>query len=699
MISAEEEKNHDRKNEASEDVSNEPKDVEHDTSPEKPQQDRRGRKRFFVTVGIVSAVLAVMFLVGLVPRLRAKPNLERQAKKQSNTVPEINVIRPQKAPAVTTLTLPANIEPVQETDISARASGFVNRWLVDIGDRVKRGQVLAVIDTPDVDQQVSQATAQVGQARAQLIQQQAEAARALANLAQARQNAERQRQQRVQGQADLKLARVTAERWRYLVKEGAVSQQAADQQIAAEANNQANVAALTAAVAASQSDIQAYEAALRSAQANVEAARSNLRASEANLRRFTTLNAFKVVRAPFSGVVTSRSVDAGSLLGGGASSGESGSGSAGAAGGGSPANGTSGAQGGNDTGSAGAGAAGGSRNAPYSARANTGTTGAGTPTGGGAPAPANGQTPGGGTQSGSGTATGANGGNLASLTTDNSAGATGTVPRNSSNNAGGMPDAAGRPSFGGTGSGGGEGIGGAVVSPGTSLYHIARMDEVRVQINVPQEFVPNVRVGNRTKVTVRELPNVAFLGKITRTASTLDPQTRTLLCEVLIPNTNGKLLPGMYGQVVFSVPRPVAPLILPSSALISNEKGTQLAVVDGDSGKVRVVPVVVGRDYGKQVEIQSGITANDLVVADPSDQTQDGVTVKPILPKPGEQQQGGSSGGQKQQGNSGSGQGQNSGGEGQKGPGGSGGKPSSDLGATYGGSLNGDGALNKPPAK
>lgn len=641
-------------------------DMEDEKTPVNKPRDKRGLKHFLVTIAIVSAVLAVVFLIGIVPRLRAKPVLDKKAKQQANAVPKVNVIHPDTAPAVTTLTLPANIEPVQETDISARASGFVNRWLVDIGDHVTKGQTLAVIDTPDVDQQVAQATAQVGQARAQVIQQQAEASRALANLAQARQNAERQRQQLIQGQSDLNLARVTAQRWRYLVKEGAVSQQAADQQIAAEANNQANVAALTAAVAASRSDIQAYEAALRSAQANVDAARSNVRASEANLRRYSTLKAFKVVRAPFSGVVTSRSVDAGALLGGG--SGEASGSGSGSAGGGTPANGTSGAEGGNDTSSASAASANSSRNAPYSARASTGTTSAGTATGGQ------------GVSSGTGSNT-TTGGNLAAVTTDNSASATGTVPRNSSNNAGGGTTAPATAAFSGNSASGGEGIGGAVVSPGTSLYHIARMDEVRVQINVPQEFVPNVRVGNRTNITVRELPNTTFAGRITRTASTLDPQTRTLLTEVLIPNRGGRLLPGMYAQVVFSVPRSVVPLILASSALIANEKGTQVAVVDAESKTVRLVPVVVGRDYGKQIEIQSGITASDLVVVDPSDQTQDGTKVEPVLPKPKEQQ--------------GTGQ-QQGGGSAKGGPGNKASGTPSDLGANYGGSLSGPRTTEKP---
>ena len=642
-----------------------------------PADDSAGRRRFLITLAVAAALFALLLALGVFPRLRARKTLTTQTKQAQGSLTQTEVMRPRPGPRITTLTLPANIQAIAETDITARASGYVREWRVDIGDRVKAGQVLAILDTPDVDQQVRQADAQVAQAQAQVIQQRAESARALANVAQARQNAEKQRQQLIQAQADLNLARLTADRYRYLAKEGAVAQQTADQQIAALNNNTANVAALKAAVEASKSDIAAYEAALQSAQANVTASQANLAASNANARRYAALVAFKAVRAPFSGVVTSRSVDAGTLTGSGSAAG--GGSSSSAANGGGSAAGSAPANGGATAASNGANS---SRNAMYNAAAP--------------PVGASGASDNGSSAAGGDSALPASGGQAHPAQTN--AGGNGAA-------GGGSAAAPAQAAFAGGGSGSDQGVGGAAVSPGTSLYHIARIDSVRVQINVPQSFASNILVGGRVQITAPEFARAPFQGRIARTASTLDPQTRTLLTEIVIPNPGRRLLPGTFTQVVFNVERKEAPLIIPDSALIVNANGTQVATV-GQDKKVRLVSVTVGRDFGREAEALSGLTARDLVITSPSDQTREGTTVEPVFPQPKTQRGGqGAPGTQNPSGGQQKGGGQTPSGN-QPAPqgGANAGRPansgqSAEVNSRYGGSLNAAPAASPGPQK
>ena len=168
--------------------------------------------------------------------------------------------------------LPGSIEAVTEAPVLARASGYIRKRLVDIGDRVAAGQVLAEIEAPEIDQQIVQAKAQDDQA-ASAIQQ------AQANL--------------VQGQANLQLAEVTKNRWQKLFDKGVVSRQENDTYRAQWAAQQANVDALEKAIAA---------------------ARSNLGAAQANLARLNDVQSYQTVRAPFAGVITVRNVDTGVLV-------------------------------------------------------------------------------------------------------------------------------------------------------------------------------------------------------------------------------------------------------------------------------------------------------------------------------------------------------------------------------------------------
>jgi multidrug efflux pump subunit AcrA (membrane-fusion protein) len=438
-------------------------------------QHRPSRTALVAAAALVILLFATLLTLGVVSRVR-RDRKNDAALKEDQQVATVTVIKAQRSSSSADLELPGNIQAMQVTTISARTSGYLKRWYVDIGDRVHTGQLLADIDAPEVRQEIEQARQNLNQAKAGLGQQQA-------NLQQARTNAE--------------FARVTYERYHYLVTQGVVSKQDADEKQAAY-----HVALATV-------DAQ---------QANVRAADATINANQANLRRMIELQGYQRIYAPFTGVITARFVDTGALIGG----------SAGA----NPSTPTASAGG---NGSAGAGAA-----------------------------------------SGSGP------GNDPSQTTSPS---------------------------------------------GSALFNIARIDTLRIYINVPQAFVSSMHKGETTDISVKEKPTEKFTGYVARTASALDPATRTLLTEVQIKNSDLTLLPGMYAAVKFSVALSEPPINVPSSALIVRADGTQVATVTADQ-KIHFQKVDVGRDYGKTVDIIGGLEENQEVVIDPTVSLGEGTPVR-----------------------------------------------------------------------
>jgi RND family efflux transporter MFP subunit len=233
-----------------------------------------------ILAGVI--VLIVLLAIGIIPRvLRAR---EARDVVQASTVihPEVTVVHPEKAPAQTSLSLPGNLEPMYSASVYARTNGYIEKRFVDIGTHVKAGQLLALIATPEIDQQLNQARADVVQAQAVILQTKA----ALQ-----------------QAQANVDIARITRDRYAPLIERHAVTQQSLD-----EANEALN--ARTADVAAANANIAVSEASLKSRQANVA--------------RLEQMQGFERVVAPFEGVVTARNVEQGDLVndgsGGGARS-------------------------------------------------------------------------------------------------------------------------------------------------------------------------------------------------------------------------------------------------------------------------------------------------------------------------------------------------------------------------------------------
>ena len=243
---------------------------DHRTEP--PRRASRGALLGLFLLLALVVIGAIVF--GLRPRLAREKALAAASEAIEDKTPILNVAPVRPSPAKSELELPGDLQALVESPIFARADGYMRKRLVDIGDRVRAGQLLAEIETPELDQQLSQARANLAQAQASLVQFQA-------NLVQAR--------------ANLNLAKVTWERWKRLADRGVYSRQDADEK--------------QAAFEARQADVDA-------AAAGVEASRKSMDANAANGRRLEELKSFARVAAPFDGVITSRNMnmDPGTLI-------------------------------------------------------------------------------------------------------------------------------------------------------------------------------------------------------------------------------------------------------------------------------------------------------------------------------------------------------------------------------------------------
>jgi len=376
-----------------------------------------------MVVGVALLILLAAGAITLISRASHERALAKET--EQSTIPTVAVVHPLAEKPDEELVLPGSLQAFAESPIYARTNGYLVRWYKDIGSRVQEGDLLATIDTPEIDQELSQSRA----ARQQIV-------------------------------AQLDLAKISADRWENLRKSDSVSAQEADQQTS-----------------------------------GYKQAQANLAAADANVRRLEQLEGFKKVYAPFSGVITKRNVDPGALI------------------------------------NAGAGAA------------------------------------------------------------------------------------------------------------GRELFDMARVDPLRVYTSVPQAYAPFIRVGASTTVTLQEFPGQRFSAKVARTAESIDPNTRTLLTEVDVPNRDGRLLPGSFGEVHFAVGSNVNKVTVPVNAMLFRSEGSRLAVV-GPDNKVQLRPISIGKDYGTTLEVLAGVSTQDQIVINPPDSLEDGqlVNLAPASPGQGQDQ-------------------------------------------------------------
>jgi multidrug efflux pump subunit AcrA (membrane-fusion protein) len=434
----------------------------------KKKREQRDWKKILLWVGGGLLVLLLIFVVGYIPRHKRAKKAAALAKRREQEQPQVEVVQVKPSQSPGQLTVPGTTASLTEAFIYARANGYLRRRLVDIGDHVKEGQLLALIDAPDLDQQVKQAREQLNQADAQVKQQ----------------------------QAQLNLNRVTWERWRVLVAKGVFSRQDGDQR---------------------EADYLAQAAVVASAERNVESYR-------ANLQRLIVLQSYERVTAPFDGVITQRNTDVGALVG------------------------TSGA----------------AATAPMDSSQS--------PTGGST--------------------------NVGNANTSGSSG---------------NPNQAATPSTG--------------QAQGGALFAIAQMSKLRILVSVPESYASDLHAGMPAQVFVQERIGKPIDGTVTRSANSIDQNTRTMLTEVDIDNHDGSLYPGMYAIVSFVQVRGVSPLIVPGDAVVVRKDRTAVAIVRDQ--KIQLVPVEIGRDYGPSVEILSGLNEGDWVVTTVTDDVRDGVKVRP----------------------------------------------------------------------
>ena len=165
---------------------------------------------------------------------------------------------------------------------------------------------------------------------------------------------------------------------------------------------------------------------------------------------------------------------------------------------------------------------------------------------------------------------------------------------------------------------------------GTPLFSIVQSDVLRVYVFAPQENAPSIHEGLAAKIILQEYPGQVFDGKVTRTAGALDPQSRTMQVEVQVPNNEGKLFAGMYGQVKFLLANENAPIVVPANTFLFRAQGPQVATIVNEK-HIHWQSIRVGRDFGDRLEVLDGLKENTKVVMNPTDDLREGtqVEVKP----------------------------------------------------------------------
>lgn len=209
-----------------------------------------------VAMGLSSGV--ALFVSGWVPRQHQQQLLESESRRIKTTLPTVRVIKPRPVAAITTISLPGDVQAMEEITIYPRATGYVKRWLVDIGDEVDEGELLMEIDIPEVRAELQQSEATLAESKASL-----ERTRATAHL-----------------------AHITTNRLRGLIGKKSISQQELD-------DSENNLAV---------------------ALANIQLSEATIEANKANLQRIQELVSFSQIHSPFAGTVTARNVDTGKLV-------------------------------------------------------------------------------------------------------------------------------------------------------------------------------------------------------------------------------------------------------------------------------------------------------------------------------------------------------------------------------------------------
>jgi RND family efflux transporter MFP subunit len=382
-----------------------------------PSQDIKAPgPRSLLTAAIAALLLAGAVVgYGFIERAQSKQEVVQWTNAQA--IPTVALAQLIPGSPHQTLTLPGNIQPFNRAAILARVNGYVKSWDHDIGSTVKAGQVLASIDAPDLDQQLSQAKATLASVK-----------------------------------ANHQIASLTASRNNILLQKQIVAQQLADQ---------------------TDADAKAKEAVVD--------------ANEANVRQLEAMQSFKTLAAPFDGVVTARNVELGMLI-------------------------------------------------------NSGGT-------------------------------------------------------------------------------------------GQPLFEVSDLHRVRIYVQVPQSFSAGLVPGMKAKFEMPQYPGVQFDATLSHISKSINASSHSMQVELQADNAAGKFFGGSYCNVHFEIPSDANLVKLPSTALVTGNQGTQVAVLGSDN-KVVLKNVQLGRDLGDSVEIAAGLSPSDRVINSPPETLAAGDTVRVVAAAP-----------------------------------------------------------------
>ncbi len=162
---------------------------------------------------------------------------------------------------------------------------------------------------------------------------------------------------------------------------------------------------------------------------------------------------------------------------------------------------------------------------------------------------------------------------------------------------------------------------------GPAMFVVSDVTKLRVYVNVPQSYVPAIRIGAKAVITVPEYPNRTFPATVEASSQSVDVSSGTTRMQLGLDNAGGELMPGGYASVRLTLQRDDAPLHIPASALIFNQSGLRVATVGSDD-KVKFKPVTIARDLGREIELSSGLATDDRVIVAPPDGLADGDQVR-----------------------------------------------------------------------
>jgi RND family efflux transporter MFP subunit len=153
---------------------------------------------------------------------------------------------------------------------------------------------------------------------------------------------------------------------------------------------------------------------------------------------------------------------------------------------------------------------------------------------------------------------------------------------------------------------------------GPPLFVVSRINKLRVYVSVPQTYVPNIPIGTKASIAVPEHPGQTFPATVEASAQAVEIASGTTRIQLVVDNSRNQLMTGDFTQVTFDLPHPQIAIGVPASALIFNQNGLHVAIV-GSNGRINLKEITIARDLGNEVEVASGITADDRVVINPPD--------------------------------------------------------------------------------